>query len=78
MINRGRVLELFNSQAELARVCGVNRATINGWKGSDKPVQPEYVASICRAAMDWGMILTPQMLRPDLWPNPLGGLDGDK
>jgi len=78
MLTRQKVLELFPSQAELARACGVSRATINGWKSSDKLVPAEYVASICKAAMQSGLVLTPQMMRPDLWPNPMGAGDADQ
>jgi DNA-binding transcriptional regulator YdaS (Cro superfamily) len=77
VLTRQDVLELFTSQAELARACGVSRATINGWKTSDKPVPAEYVKRVVLAAMENGLVLTPQMIRPDLWPNPLGNTDAD-
>lgn len=72
MLTRQKVLELFPSQADLARACGVSRATINGWKQSDKPVPAEYVVGIISLGLDMGIVITPQMIRPDLWPNPLG------
>lgn len=70
MITRRQIVELFESQAELGRAIGLTRATINTWRNSDKPVPAEYVAAICKAAPSRGIILTPVMLRPDLWPAP--------
>jgi hypothetical protein len=43
---------------------------VNTWSKSDKPVPAEYVGKICKAAPTKGVILTPVMLRPDLWPAP--------
>ena len=77
MLTRQKVLELFPSQADLARACGVSRATINGWKQSDKPVPAEYVVGIISLGFDMGLVITPQMIRPDLWPNPMGASNAD-
>jgi DNA-binding transcriptional regulator YdaS (Cro superfamily) len=70
MITRKQIIELFGSQAELARAIGVTRATVNTWRESDKPIPAEYVGRVCKAAPGRGIILTPVMLRPDLWPAP--------
>jgi len=70
MISRKQIVELWGSQSELARVAGLTRATVNTWSKSDKPVPAEYVGKICKAAPDKGVILTPVMMRPDLWPAP--------
>jgi hypothetical protein len=43
---------------------------VNTWSKSDKPVPAEYVGKICKAAPTKGVILTPVMMRPDLWPAP--------
>ena len=78
MLTRQKVLELFPSQADLARACQVSRATINGWKASDKPVPAEYVRQVVTAGLKLGLVITPQMIRPDLWPNPMGSNDADQ
>jgi DNA-binding transcriptional regulator YdaS (Cro superfamily) len=70
MISRKQIVELWGSQSELARVAGLTRATVNTWSKSDKPVPAEYVGKICKAAPTKGVILTPVMMRPDLWPAP--------
>jgi len=78
MINRQQVVKLFKSQADLARACQVSRATINAWKTSDKPVPAEYVRQVVIAGLELGIVITPQMLRPDLWPNPMGSKNADQ
>lgn len=71
-INRGKVVELFKNQAGLGKIVGKTRAQIHAqWKGSDKLVPAECVGDIVQAGLERGFVLTPQMLRPDLYPVPL-------
>lgn len=72
-VKRKDVVRLFRNQAELARILGRGRAQINQqWRDSDQVVPAEAVGKIVEAALVKGLILTPQMMRPDLWPVPVG------
>lgn len=59
-----RAIVIAGSSAELARRCGVTRASLQGWKDGDR-VPAERVLAV-EAAVD-GRV-TRHELRPDLYP----------
>jgi DNA-binding transcriptional regulator YdaS (Cro superfamily) len=66
MITKREILDLFKSQAQLAKLLKLTRSAIHEWTTSNRPVPAEYVLRISKYTG-----LKPRQIRPDLWPSPV-------
>jgi DNA-binding transcriptional regulator YdaS (Cro superfamily) len=67
-----KAVAIMGSQVALAVACGVKQAHVWQWLNTTKHgVPPEHVINVS-GATDWA--ITPNDLRPDLYPHPHDGL----